>query len=125
MSSSSSGGLGRSYTVRLSLATRPGDDGLATVLFAPATAVAVDASHYLTATVTANDGAAGSDSSAVASLTTNSSGGTALVLKTTRNLTVTQRQTFTFPNQLKIATTKTGNGQIFDGTFSFAFEKQN
>lgn len=94
------------------------------VAFAPATAVAVHASNYLTATLTANDGAAGADSSTIASHTTNSSGGTALVLKTTIAPTVTQPATpLQRGHQFKLAKTEAGTGAILDGTYTIGLRK--
>lgn len=94
------------------------------LMFAPATAVAAAATDYTTVTITQNDGAAGSDSSAIASFNTNT-GGTALVLKTTIDLTITQRGLFTAGSQIKIAKADTASGDILDGTFYFVFEKIN
>lgn len=98
------------------------------IQFAPATAVAVDGTDYLTSTITVNDGAAGSDSSAVASHTTNT-GGTALVLKTTIDLTITQLAAaaaeLTRGKQIKVAKTLANSGKILDGTYVFTAEKLN
>lgn len=101
-----------------------GTHRLKAIKFAPATAVAINGTDYLTSTFTANDGAAGSDSSTIASHTTNT-GGTALVLKTTINLTLTQVQDFTEGQQIKIAKTLAGAGQILDGSYVFLWEKVN
>lgn len=94
--------------------------------FAPATAVAIDGTDNLTATITANDGAAGSDSGTIASHTTNT-GGTALVLKTTLDLTVTAPSALggylAKGYQVKVAKTLAGAGKILDGTYTFAFRK--
>ena len=102
----------------------PGTWRLTGVYFAPGTAVAVDASNYLTSTITSNDGAAGSDV-AVASHTTNSSGGTALALKTSIAITLTVGDGLELAQgeQLKIAKTEAGTGAALDGTYSFALEK--
>jgi hypothetical protein len=96
------------------------------ILFAPATAVAAAATDYTTVTITVNDGAAGSDSSAVASFNTNT-GGTALVLKTTVDLTVSQVAggELSRGKQIKIAKADTASGDILDGTFTFELEKIN
>jgi hypothetical protein len=93
-------------------------------MFAPATAVAIDGTDNLTATITGNNGAAGSDSSTIASHNTNT-GGTALVLKTTVDLTLTQRMDFNEDYQIKVAKTLAGAGKILDGTYTFLFEKIN
>lgn len=94
--------------------------------FAPATAVAIDGTDYLTSTITANDGAAGSDSGTIASHNTNT-GGTALVLKTTLDLTVTAPSALggvlAKGNQIKIAKTLAGAGKILDGTYTIALRK--
>lgn len=92
--------------------------------FAPATAVAAAATDYLTATVTKNDGAAGSDSASLATFNTDT-GQTALVLKTTLDLTLTQITDFTRGQQIKVAKTLAGAGKILDGDWTFEFEKIN
>lgn len=97
---------------------------LTDILFQPATAVAAAATDYTTVTITQNDGAAGADSSAIASFNTNT-GGTALVLKTTVDLTVTPRGSFSRGKGLKIAKVDTASGDILDGTFVFVFRKVN
>lgn len=94
------------------------------IMFAPATAVAVEGTNYIASTITGNDGAGGADSSAIASHT-NFTGGTAHVLKTTIDLALTWRMDFTIGTQIKIAKTVTAAGQILDGTYTFAFEKIN
>lgn len=102
----------------------PGTWRLKAIHFAPATAVAIDGTDYLTSTITVNDGAAGDDSSAVASHTTNT-GGTALVLKTTVDLTVSQNAELSEGKQIKVAKTVGGAGKILDGTYTFLAEKLN
>lgn len=97
---------------------------LTAAYFAPATAVAIDGTDYLTSTITKNDGAAGSDSSAIASHNTNT-GGTALVLKTSIALTLTQISDFTTGEQIKVAKTLAASGKILDGTYTFVFDKVN
>jgi hypothetical protein len=96
------------------------------IQFAPATAVVIDGTDYLTSTITVNDGAAGSDSAAVAAHNTNT-GGTALVLKTTVDLTITQvvGGELTRGKQIKIAKTLAGAGKILDGTYVIEAEKIN
>lgn len=96
------------------------------ILFAPATAVAIDGTDYLTSTITVNDGAAGADSSAVASHNTNT-GGTAHVLKTTVDLPVSQVAggELSRGKQIKIAKTLAGAGKILDGTYVIEAEKLN
>lgn len=93
--------------------------------FAPATAVAAHASNTVTCTVTKNDGAAGSDSSTIASFHTTTTTGISLALKTTVDMTVTQQTDFTEGEQLKIAKTEAGTGAVLDGTFVAVFEKMN
>lgn len=93
--------------------------------FAPATAVAVDATNFLTATITGNDGAGGSDSSAIASHKTETTGGVAFVLKTTIDLALTQRMDFAEGSQVKVGKVVSGTGQILDGVYVFVFEKIN
>lgn len=96
------------------------------IQFAPATAVAIDATDYLTSTITVNDGAAGSDSDAIASHNTNT-GGTALVLKTTVSLTVSRVTggELSIGKQIKVAKTLANAGKILDGTYVFTAEKLN
>ena len=94
------------------------------VAFSPATAVATDATDFLTSTITANDGAAGADSATVATHKTELSGGVALVLKTTVAPTVTQPATvFQRGHQIKVAKTVGGAGKILDGTYTFGLRK--
>ncbi len=94
------------------------------ILFAPATAVAVDATDNLTSTITANDGAGGTNSAAIASHTSTA---TALVLNTSLDLTVTQPVllggVLSKGNQIKVAKTVASAGKILDGTYTFALRK--
>lgn len=93
--------------------------------FAPATAVSVDETNYVVATLSTNDGAAGSDVT-IGSFATNAAGGGALVLKTTRNITLSGAGLeLTEGKQIKIAKTDPGTGAILDGTFTFLLEKVN
>lgn len=92
------------------------------IKFAPATAVAIDATNVLTSTVTINDGAGGAFSSAVASHTT-LTGGNALALGTTLDLTLTQVVDVQEGYQFKFAKTVGGTGAILDGTYSVLLEK--
>jgi hypothetical protein len=96
------------------------------ILFAPATAVAIDGTDYLTSTITASDGAAGSDSATIASHTTNT-GGTALALKTSLDLTVTAPVllggVLAKGGQIKIAKTVANAGKILDGTYTIGLRK--
>lgn len=105
----------------------PGTHRLKAVKFAPATAVAQDGTNYRTVTITKNDGAAGSDSSAICSFDTNTGTGShvAFALRTTLSPTLTQQGDFTEGQQLKVAATHTGTGAVLDGTFTFLFEKIN
>ena len=98
---------------------------LKSVKFAPATAVAQNGTNYTTATVTKNDGAAGADSAALAVISTITTTGVALVLKTTVVPTLTQVTDFTENQQIKVAKVETGTGAILDGTFTFELEKIN
>jgi len=95
--------------------------------FAPATAVAANDTNYVEVTITTNDGAAGSDSSAIGSFTTQVTGGAALALKTTRDITLSGGSALelTEGQQIKIAKTDPGSGGILDGTFTFCLEKIN
>ena len=90
------------------------------VSFAPATAVAIDATNTVISTITASEESAGSFS-AVASHTT-ATGGTALVVGTTVSPTVTKRK-IKAGGQIKVAKTHGGTGQILDGTYVFAAQK--
>jgi hypothetical protein len=102
-----------------------GEWRVTTVMWTPATAVAVAAANIATLTLTKNDGAAGSDSSAIASKSNNSSGGTADVLKTTQSLTVTQRGTISQGEQFKLAKTEAASGAITEGELTIVCEKMN
>lgn len=92
------------------------------VRFAPATAVAIDGTDYLTSTISANDGAAGSFTT-ICSHTTNT-GGTALAVDTSVAPTVT-RYTLVQGSMIKIAKTLAGAGKILDGTYTITAEKIN
>lgn len=92
------------------------------VLLAPATAVAIDGTDYLTGTISANDGAAGSFTT-ICSHTTNT-GGTALAVDTSVKPTVT-KYTLVYGSMIKIAKTVAGAGKILDGTYTIVAEKIN
>lgn len=96
------------------------------VEFAPATAVALNGTNYMTNTLTVNDGAAGADSSAVATWNTNT-GGTAHVLKTTISPTISQVASDELKQgyQLKLAKVETGAGAALDGCLVIEAEKIN
>ena len=95
------------------------------VFWTPATAVATAAANITTLTLTKNDGAAGSDSSTIAEKHNTTTTGTADVLKTTQNLTVTQRGTVTQGDQFKLAKTDASSGAIADGEMTIVCEKLN
>lgn len=103
----------------------PGTWRLIAARFAPATAVAVHETNYIDVAISTNDGAAGSDV-AVGSFGTNAAGGGALVLKTTRSITLSGAG-LDLPQgyQIKVAKTDPGSGAILDGTFTFALTKVN
>ena len=102
----------------------PGDWRIVEIHFCPATALATHATAYITVTITTNDGAAGADSSAIASFTT-ITGGTALVLKTNVDLTITHSSATTLSQGagIKIAKVETAAGGALDGCFTFVLEK--
>lgn len=93
------------------------------IAFAPATAVALHASNFTTVTISANDGSGGSDTT-VATHKTETTGGTALVLKTTVAPTVTQPSTpLQRGHQIKIGKADSGTGAILDGSYTIALRK--
>lgn len=98
---------------------------LSPVYFAPATALAVDETNYMSVAVSTNDGAAGSDV-AIGSFANNAAGGGALVLKTTRAIAVSGAGLdLAQGKQIKFAKTDPGTGAILDGTFTVALQKVN
>ncbi len=98
---------------------------LSPAYFAPATALAVDETNYMSVAVSTNDGAAGSDVAA-GSFANNAAGGGALVLKTSRAIVLTGAGLdLTIGKQIKIAKTDPGSGAILDGTFTFCLQKVN
>jgi hypothetical protein len=103
----------------------PGTWLIREIKFAPATAVAIDGTDYLTSTISTNDGAAGSFTS-VASHNTNT-GGTALVVGTTvaPSLTAGAACKLAEGYQVKIAKTLANAGKILDGSYTIMAEKVN
>lgn len=93
------------------------------VKFVPATAVALDGTNTITSTITTNDGAAGSDR-ALASHHTNTTGGTALVLKTTLDLSLSAAgRELREGYGIKVAKTAAGTGGVLDGTYTITATK--
>lgn len=100
----------------------PGEWKIKAIKFAPATAVAVHATNNFVATFTTNNGAAGADSSAIASIDTSA---TALVLKTTLALTLSGDTELELGegDQIKFAKVEGGTGAALDGAVTVYLEK--
>jgi len=101
----------------------PGTWKIDAIYFAPGTALAINATNYITVTVSSNDGAAGSDVT-VATHNTNT-GGTAHVLKTNFALTLTAGVGLELAQGegLKFASVGTSSGGAWDGTYCVAMTK--
>lgn len=94
------------------------------VVFAPATAVSIDGTDYLTITISANASAASTTWTTVATHTT-FTGGNAFVIGTAIAPTVTKAK-LGQGYQIKIASVNTGaSGQVMDGTYTIQARKVN
>lgn len=93
------------------------------LFFAPETAVAVGATDFVTSTITTNDSASSTDR-ALASHTTNT-GGTALVVNTTVDLTLSAAgRTLTQGDQIKTVVDATpGSGDPLKGVYTLLATK--
>lgn len=99
-----------------------GDWVIESVRFAPATAVSIDGSDNLTATISTNDGAGGSYT-AIGSHTTDT-GGTALAVDTSIEVSLTttaaarEAREVSEGSMIKVAKTEGGNGEVLDGCYT-------
>lgn len=97
------------------------------VRFAPSSALAIDGTNYATGTISTNDGAGGSFV-AIGSHTTNT-GGTALVVGTTVNVSLLSTAAAMAAreveqgHQIKIAKTVGGSGGAIDGQYSILLRR--
>jgi hypothetical protein len=94
------------------------------VTFAPATAVAVDATNVVAFTVGINAGTASTSWTTIASTTTDSDiGGVAFVIGTVRDLTVTKPSTLSRGWQIRVENTNGGTGAAWDGAICITARK--
>lgn len=104
----------------------PGIWRITAAYFAPATAVAANDTNYISVALTKNTLAAPTTFASFATaITTQVTGGAAMVIGTQRAFTLTNNDArfFAQGEQVKIAKTDPGSGAILDGTFSFEFER--
>lgn len=96
------------------------------VEFTPATAVPIDGTDTVVSTIAVNagSGTTGSTSWTTVCSHTTFTGGTALVLGTTVEPTVTPG-TLVKGRQIRVISTHAGAGKVLDGTYTFSAEKVN
>lgn len=88
------------------------------VTFAPATAVAADATDVVAFTVALNAGTASTSWTTIASATTDTDGAEiAYVIGTVIDLTLTKPTNITHGYQVRIENTNGGSGKAWDGTY--------
>ncbi len=92
--------------------------------FAPATALAANDTNYVQWDLSTNDGAAGAFT-AIGAITSQVTGGAAMVVGTTRDVTLSGGTALelTEGQQIKVAKTDPGSGGVGDGTWTFCLEK--
>lgn len=103
----------------------PGTWRIRSIKIVPDTTAAANDTNYATVTVTVNDGAGGSFSSAIATQTTQVTGGVGLTIGTVLELTLTESTTLDLPENgtIKVAKTYAASGAVVDGLIVVEIEK--
>lgn len=104
----------------------PGTWRLIAAYFAPATAVTANDTNYVQVDLSTGTGASSTYTACATAMTTQVTGGAAMVIGTVRSFTLSGAQ-LDLPQgyNIKIAKTDPGSGQILDGCFTFALQKVN
>lgn len=94
--------------------------------FAPATAVAANDTNYITITQSTNASAASTTWTTIGTITTQVTGGAAMVIGTTRDITLSGAGLeIGEGQQIRVEKDDPGSGAILDGTFTWLLEKVN